>query len=74
MKERELHNYEEDRYELLCETDEEAKTINEELNNLLETLVLEIEFMKRKYPKAGIGDTATDEAIANEFYRLLLWS
>jgi len=43
----------------------------EAINNLLADFKEGLRKLEIKYPRAGIGDTATDECIAEEFYDII---
>lgn len=63
------------RYALLGR-DEEAKVksieqAEAELNELVRSVVVSYDGIKGKHPDIGIGDTATDEAIAHQIYHAI---
>lgn len=58
-------------YALLCEKPQNIVDATEDINIILRKAVADIFVLDKKYPDAGIGDTATDEAIANQFYSIL---
>ena len=58
-------------FELLCETVEEAKKADLLILSELKECVKRLSSVQQVFPGAGIGDTATDEAIASRFYQLL---
>lgn len=58
-------------FSLLCETDAETCKVDKMIWTALKKCVARINEISEKYPRAGIGDTATDEEIATEFYSLL---
>ncbi len=51
----------------LTERDEVAQ----EIDKLLWEFLDKYEELSNRYPDAGLGDTATDEAVAHEFYDVL---
>ena len=59
------------RYELLSKTPSDIVLATEDIRGVLKTAVKQIAALKDEYPDAGIGDTATDEAIAHDFYSIL---
>jgi len=54
-------------YSLLCETVLEAKKVDKMIDTALENCAKRIKEIEKKFPKAGIGDTATDECISEIF-------
>lgn len=44
-----------------------------ELKSAIEKFNTEYQRIKNSYPNIGIGDTATDEAIADEVYSRIHW-
>ena len=58
-------------FALLCEKPQDIVDATEDINTILKKAVEEINGLYKKYPDAGIGDTATDEEIANQFYSIL---
>jgi hypothetical protein len=58
-------------YALLCEKPQDIVDATEDINTILNKAVEEIKGLYKKYPDAGIGDTATDECIADQFYSIL---
>jgi len=67
--EREVYNI----YELFCQKTEDLLDATKETQAILEAAVKHIKVLSNKYPGAGFGDTATDEAITDDFYRMLHW-
>ena len=62
-----MSNYE-DRYELVSDDDNVNQAVETKINILIEQFANALQQLAKQYPDAGIGDTATDEAIANELY------
>ena len=58
-------------YALLCQKPQNIVDATEDINTILKKAVEDLNGLYKKYPDAGIGDTATDEEIANQFYSLL---
>lgn len=58
-------------YALLCEKPQDIVDATEDINTILKKAVEDLNGLYKKYPDAGIGDTATDEEIANQFYSIL---
>ena len=58
-------------YALLCEKPQDIVDATEDINTILNKAVEEINGLYKKYPDAGIGDTATDEEITSQFYSIL---
>ena len=58
-------------YALLCEKPQHIVKVTNKINTILRKAVEEIKGLYKKYPDAGIGDTATDECITSEFYSIL---
>ena len=67
--ERELYNI----YQLFCNKPEDIVDATKETQAILEVAVKHIKVLSNKYPDAGFGDTATDDAITDDFYRMLHW-
>lgn len=61
------------KYSLIDDTIENNINAQKELDNVIKNTIEEIKKINKKYPYVGIGDTATDEAIAEEFYNKLHW-
>ena len=55
-------------FSLLCPTKKEIKSVSKKIHTALERCAERIKEIRKLHPSAGIGDTATDECIANEFY------
>ena len=58
-------------YALLCEKPQDIVKVTNKINTILRKAVEDLNKLNNKYPDAGIGDTATDEEIANQFYSIL---
>ena len=58
-------------YALLCEKPKNIVKVTNKIDTILRKAVEDLNKLNKKYPDAGIGDTATDEAIANQFYSIL---
>jgi hypothetical protein len=58
-------------YALLCESPQDIVDATEDINTILKKAVEDLKGLDKKYPDAGIGDTATDEAITDQFYSIL---
>ena len=58
-------------YALLCEKPKNIVKVTNKIDTILRKAVEDLNKLNNKYPDAGIGDTATDEAIANQFYSIL---
>ena len=59
------------KFALLCKTEEEVREVDKAIFEELKTATRKILALNKQYPDAGIGDTATDEEIAHEFYQIL---
>ncbi len=57
-------------YSLLSDETDNANC-TEEINNLLRKFKLGYDKVAKKFPKAGVGDTATDECVADVFYGVI---
>jgi hypothetical protein len=51
-----------------------ADSADRAITKALSKCAKKIQEIAKKHPKCGIGDTATDEAIADEFYAMIHWS
>ena len=58
-------------YALLCEKPQHIVKVTNKIDTILRKAVEDLNKLNNKYPDAGIGDTATDEEIANQFYSIL---
>ena len=58
-------------YALLCEKPQHIVKVTNKIDTILRKAVDDLNKLNKKYPDAGIGDTATDEEIANQFYSIL---
>ena len=48
--------------------------VTSEITAALVKTAIKIQKLGEEYPSIGIGDTATDEAIAAHFYRMIHWN
>ncbi|MEE8114252.1 MAG: hypothetical protein V3T23_07840 [Nitrososphaerales archaeon] len=55
-------------FELLGDDDAETRRVDALIAKSLEQCAVRIGKIAKRYPDVGIGDTATDEAIASRFY------
>ena len=58
-------------YALLCESPQDIVDVTNEIDTILRKAVEDLNGLYKKYPDAGIGDTATDECITDQFYSIL---
>jgi len=58
-------------FALLCESPQDIVDATIEIEAILNKAADDIKKLYKKYPDAGIGDTATDECITSEFYSIL---
>lgn len=63
-------NYDSD-YSVLVATEAEARKVDEKITDALKRCARELNCINKQHPKAGIGDTATDECIADRFYQII---
>ena len=52
----------------------EAEKAQKEIENAIVQFKKAFERIKKKYPKVGMGDTASDEAVSNEVWKALHFS
>ena len=55
-------------FALLCEKPQDIVDATNDIESILYEASKDIKKLNKKYPDAGIGDTATDECITSEFY------
>ena len=58
-------------YALLCEKPQHIVKVTNKIDTILKKAVDDLKKLNKKYPDAGIGDTATDEEITSQFYSIL---
>mgnify|MGYP003626322371 FL=1 len=58
-------------YALLCEKPQHIVKVTNKINTILRKAVEDLNKLNKKYPDAGIGDTATYECITSQFYSIL---
>lgn len=58
-------------FQLLCPIESRARKVDKMIHTALANCVARIHEIAKQHPDAGIGDTATDEAIAEQFYSKL---
>jgi len=58
-------------YALLCEKPKNIVKVTNKIDTILRKAVEDLNKLNKKYPDAGIGDTATDECITSQFYSIL---
>lgn len=63
----------ESEFAILVKTEKEARIVDAKINKALEVCIATIKLIGKAHPGAGIGDTATDECIAEKFYDTLHW-
>ena len=64
---------EENRFSLLSDDKKELKTVEKKIVAILKKATKDLKALDKKYPDAGIGDTVTDECIADFFYDNFHW-
>jgi len=71
---RKIYNYD-NKYSLLnydCEDERpemsDVKKVTEEVDALIKDFISKYKAIGKKYPNAGIGDTATDECVVENLY------
>ncbi len=58
-------------FALLCDDPHHIVDATEDIQRILKKTSNKIRKLSKKYPDAGIGDTATDECITDHFYEIL---
>lgn len=58
-------------FALLCDNPQDIVDATNDIEAILNKASDDIKKLHKKYPDAGIGDTATDECITSEFYSIL---
>lgn len=61
----------ESEFAILVKTEKEARIVDAKINKALENCAKALRRIGKQHPKAGIGDTATDECIADAFYSII---
>ena len=61
----------ESEFNILVKTEKEARVVDAKINKALKDCIATIKRIGKAHPDAGIGDTATDEQIADKFYDIL---
>ena len=61
------------KFNLLGPTEKGVRRVDDKIEMALRKCVKRINEIERIHPGYGIGDTATDEAIADVFYNILHW-
>jgi len=56
---------------LLCDNPQDIVDATKDIDAIIRKTADDIKKLYKKYPDAGIGDTATDECITNHFYEIL---
>lgn len=64
----------ESEFNILVKTEKEARIVDAKINEVLEDCVAKLKLIGKQHPTAGIGDTATDELIADKFYETFHWN
>lgn len=49
----------------------ERNEVEKKIDDLIDQFRVGYHKLEKEYPNAGIGDTATDEAVAHEFYQVI---
>jgi len=58
-------------FALLCDNPQDIVDATKDIDAIIRKTADDIKKLYKKYPDAGIGDTATDECITNHFYEIL---